>query len=97
LMSRSPVLLYDKSSKTSFTTRIRVFAECSVLCRVLFIGHSAKKPLPSAALDKVLLLVMTAFAESRTLGTGIHSMKGDSRQRVVSRRLKLTIVTFAEN
>jgi hypothetical protein len=34
------------------TTRIRAFAECRRLCRVLFIGHSAKKTLPSAALGK---------------------------------------------
>jgi tRNA 2-selenouridine synthase SelU len=48
-------------------------------------------------LSKVLLSVTMAFAESRTLDTGIHSVKGGSRQRVVSRRLKLTAVTFAEN
>jgi hypothetical protein len=79
----------------------RRFAECFLLgtrqrslCRV---PHSAKKPLPSAALGKVLLSVMTAFAESRTLGTGIHSTKGGSRQRVVRRRLKLTVVTFAKS
>jgi hypothetical protein len=43
--------------------------------RVLFIGHSAKKPLPSAALGKVLLSVTTPFAETKTLGRGIHSAK----------------------
>jgi hypothetical protein len=64
---------------------------------VLFVGHSTKKPLPSAVLGKVLLSVMTAFAESRTLGTGIQSAKGDSRQRAISRRLKLTAVSFAES
>jgi hypothetical protein len=67
--------------------------------------------LPSAfcrALGKVLLSVKKMFAESRTLGIGLHSVeislpsvwhsaKGGSRQRVVSRRLKLTPVTFAEN
>jgi hypothetical protein len=41
----------------------------------VFVGHSAKKSLPSAALGKVLLSVTTVFAESRTLGTGIHSAK----------------------
>jgi hypothetical protein len=74
-----------------------------VLCRML-------GALPSAfcrALGKVLLSVTTTFAESSTLGTGIHSAKislpsakhlakGGSRQRAVSRRLKLTAVTFTE-
>jgi hypothetical protein len=36
------------------TTGIRAFAECRWLCRVLFIGHSAKQALPSAALSNVL-------------------------------------------
>jgi hypothetical protein len=78
------------------------------LCRVFFVGHSAKKPLPSAALGKVLLSVMMAFAESRTLGIGIHSakislpsakhsVKGGSRQRAISRCLKLMTVIFAES
>jgi hypothetical protein len=51
------------------TTEIRLFAECLSLCRVLFVGHSAKKSLLSATLGKVLLLVTTTFTESRTLGT----------------------------
>jgi hypothetical protein len=55
------------------TTGIRGFTECSVLCRVLFVGHSVKKPLPSAALGKVLLSVTNEFTESRTLGTELHS------------------------
>jgi hypothetical protein len=42
---------------------------------MLFVGHSTKKPLSSAALGKVLLSVTIAFAESRTLGTEIHSVK----------------------
>jgi hypothetical protein len=45
------------------------------LCRVLFVGHSAKKPLSSAALGKVLLSVNNVFTESRTLGTDVHSAK----------------------
>jgi hypothetical protein len=45
------------------------------LCRVLFIGHSAKKPLPRGALGKVLLSLMSSFTESRTLGTETHSAK----------------------
>jgi hypothetical protein len=36
------------------TTGIRAFAECRWLYRVLFIGHSAKPALPSAALGNVL-------------------------------------------
>jgi hypothetical protein len=69
----------------------RRFAKC------FFVGHSTKKPLSSAALGNVLLSVTTAFAERRTLGTGIHSTKGGSRQRPVSHRLKLTVVTFVES
>jgi hypothetical protein len=42
---------------------------------VLFIGHSAKKTLPSAALGKVLRSVTSWFAECRTLGTGELSAK----------------------
>jgi hypothetical protein len=58
-----------------YTTGIRVFAECRRLCRVLFIGHSAKTRLPSAALGKVLHLVKIFFTECRTLGTAKHSAK----------------------
>jgi hypothetical protein len=89
------------------TTRIRLFAECSALCRVLSIGHSAKKSLSSAALGKVPLSVTTAFTESRTLDTGRysakttlpsvkHSAKGNTRQRAISSRLYLTTIIFAE-
>jgi hypothetical protein len=78
-----------------------------VLCRVLSVGHSAKKFLPSAALDKVQLSVLTAFTESRilsierhsaktTLPSAKHSATPDSRQRVVSSRLYLTAIIFAE-
>jgi hypothetical protein len=45
------------------------------LCRVLFIGHSAKLTLPSAALGKVLRSVKSLFPECRTLGTAKHSAK----------------------
>jgi hypothetical protein len=90
------------------TTRIRVFAECSALCQVFFVGHSAKKPLSSAALGKVLLSVTTMFAESRTLGTGKHSakislpsvkhsVKYHTRQTAVNRHVKLTTVIFVES
>jgi hypothetical protein len=42
---------------------------------VLFVGHSAKKPLPRAVLGKVLHSVTITFTECRTLGTEIHSTK----------------------
>jgi hypothetical protein len=57
------------------TTRIRAFTECRRLCRVLFIGHSTKKTLPSAALGKVLRSVKSLFTECTTLGTAKHSAK----------------------
>jgi hypothetical protein len=81
------------------TTGIWLFAECRRLCRVLFIGHSAKPTLPSATLGKVLIyrvrdtrhspaLGKDCFAESQTLG------KEGSRQRVVSGRLQLMAVSL---
>jgi hypothetical protein len=51
----------DKS--WSFTTGIRGFAECCILCRVPFVGHSAKKALPSAALGKGRLSAKSPFTE----------------------------------
>jgi hypothetical protein len=60
---------------TADTTGIRAFAECRRLCRVLFIGHSAKTTLPSATLGKVLRSVKRLFTERRTLGTAKHSAK----------------------
>jgi hypothetical protein len=42
---------------------------------VLFVGHLAKKPLPSVALGKLLRLVKSLFTECRTLGTAKHSAK----------------------
>jgi hypothetical protein len=45
------------------------------LCRVLFIGHSVKTTLLSAALGKVLRSVKSLFTECRTLGTDKHSAK----------------------
>jgi hypothetical protein len=92
----------------SHTTEIRLFAECLALCRVLFVGHSAKKSLTSAILGQVLLSVMTVFTKSRTLGIEIHSAKkpvpsakysanNGPPQRAVSGRLKLTTVNFVES
>jgi hypothetical protein len=57
------------------TTGIRLFAECRRLCRVLFIGHSAKPSLPRAALGKLLRSVNSLFTDCRTLGTAKHSAK----------------------
>jgi hypothetical protein len=44
---------YSTSIYRPVTTGIRDFAECWPLCGVPFVGHSAKKALPSAALGKV--------------------------------------------
>ena len=51
------------------TTEDRLFAECQVVCRVLFFGHSAKTPLPSVFL---------------TLGkeASLPSVFFDTRQRI---------------
>jgi hypothetical protein len=57
------------------TTGIRAFAECHELCRVLFVGHSAKIPLPRAALGNVPHSITISFTECRTLGTELHSAK----------------------
>jgi hypothetical protein len=51
------------SSSMADTTGIRGFAECCILCRVPFVGHSAKKALPSAALGKVRLSAKSPFTE----------------------------------
>jgi hypothetical protein len=59
----------------ALTTEIQAFTECWRLCRVLFIGHSAKKTLPSAALGKVLRSVKSLFTESG------HSAQRNTRQR----------------
>jgi hypothetical protein len=45
------------------TTRIRGFAECCILCRVPFVGHSTKTALPSVALGKVRLSAKSPFTE----------------------------------
>jgi hypothetical protein len=57
------------------TTGIRGFVECWILCRVPFVGHSAKKALSRAALDKVRLSAKSLFTECWTLGTGPYSAK----------------------
>ena len=45
------------------------------LCRVPFVGHSAKKALPRAALGKVRLSATSLFTECWTLSTGELSAK----------------------
>jgi hypothetical protein len=54
---------------------MRGFAECRPLCRVPFVGHSAKQALPRVALGKVRLSETSLFTECWTLGTGQHSAK----------------------
>jgi hypothetical protein len=63
----------------SFTTGIAGFAECCILCRVPFVGHSAKKALPSAALGKV------RHSAKRPLPSAEHSVQDDTRQRQLCR------------
>jgi hypothetical protein len=83
-----------------YTTGIRGFAECWPLCRVPFVGHSAKTALSRATLGKVRLSAQSLFTECWTLDTGPHSAKtslsiecqtlgkGDARQKAVSGRPK---------
>jgi hypothetical protein len=71
----SPALQFGIIFTHIFTTGIRAFAECRRLCRVIFIGHSAKQTLPSTALGNVLRSVKSWFTECRTLGTTKHSAK----------------------
>jgi hypothetical protein len=57
------------------TIGIAGFAECWILCRVPFIGHSAKEALLRAALGEVLLSITSLFTECRTLDTEKLSAK----------------------
>jgi hypothetical protein len=57
------------------TTEIQDYAECRTLCRVPFVGHSAKTALPRAAFGEFLLSVTSWFTECRTLGTRELSAK----------------------
>jgi hypothetical protein len=41
---------FNQVNREALTTRIRFFVESSALCRMLSVGHSAKKSLSSAAL-----------------------------------------------
>jgi hypothetical protein len=65
---------------------------------LFFVGNSAKKPLPRAALGKVLHSVTRSFVECRTLGKEVYAEsrtlgEDGARQRAVSCRLKQTTVT----
>jgi hypothetical protein len=66
-------------SVTSITTGIAGFAECCILCRVPFVGHSAKKALPSAALGKVRLSAKSSLPSAE------HSTQDGTRQRQLCR------------
>jgi hypothetical protein len=77
----------------------------SGLCRVLFIGHSTKIPLPRATLDKVPHSVTISFTECRTsryrITLGKDSFtecrtlgKDGARQIAVSGRLKMMVVNL---
>jgi hypothetical protein len=72
---------------------------------VLFLGQSAKQPLPRAALGKVLLSVTSWFTECKTLGTeklsaktrlpsGRHSSKAALSKGSSVANLKLTVVSL---
>jgi hypothetical protein len=61
------------------TTGIRDFAECWLLCRVPFVGHSAKKALPSAVLGNV------RHSAKRALPSAEHSAQNGTRQRQLCR------------
>jgi hypothetical protein len=66
----------QSATTMTLTTGIWLFAECQILCRVFYFGHSAKSSLPSAT--------------QKTLGKRKHSAKKlfaecfifDTRQRV---------------
>jgi hypothetical protein len=75
MKSNSNIEFITTQSCFILTTGIRPFAECRRLCRVLFIGHSAKPTLPSAALGRVLRSVKRLFTERRALGIAKHSAK----------------------
>jgi hypothetical protein len=76
------------------TTGIRGFAECRPLCRVPFVGHSAKQALPRGALGKVRLSATSLFTECWTLGTGPHSAKVALGKGPSAAILKLTTVSL---
>ena len=43
--------MMDNENNVAITTGDQLFAECQVVWRVLFFGHSAKTPLPSVFFD----------------------------------------------
>jgi hypothetical protein len=76
-------LLVKIQTNIAYTTGIWLFAECHILCRVFYFGHSAKSSLPSAT--------------QKTLGKRKHSAKKlfaeccicDTRQRALCRVSKI--------
>jgi hypothetical protein len=81
------------------TTGIRGFAECRTLCRVPFVGHSAKRDLSRAARGKVRLSVTSLFyrvqdtrhrtALAKDMFAECQTLgKESARQRAVSGRSK---------
>jgi hypothetical protein len=58
-----------------YTTGIRLFVKCQVLCRVYFIGHSAKQALLSATLGEKRHSTQVTFTESQTLSINRRSTK----------------------
>jgi hypothetical protein len=61
------------SIATTTTTGNAVFAECPGLCRVLNIGHSAKRLFAECYTRQRKTLGKEYFAECRALGKGGHS------------------------
>jgi hypothetical protein len=66
------------------------------LCRVLFVGHSAKKSLSSAALGKILLSITSSFTECRTLDTEIYSAKMSLPSAALGKVLLSIMSSFTE-
>jgi hypothetical protein len=62
LLTKTTMALTGRATPRA-TTGIAGFAECCILCRVPFVGHSAKKALPSAALGKVRISAKNPFTE----------------------------------
>jgi hypothetical protein len=79
IWKNSPFLQNFIRESSLNTTGIRGFAECGLLCRVPFVGHSAKTALPSAALGTV------RHSANRALPRAEHSAPNGTRQRQLCR------------
>jgi hypothetical protein len=84
-------LSVDKPPKTPL---VDVHYRNPGLCRVPFVGHSAKTALPRAALGEFLLSVTSWFTECRTLGTGELSAKVALGKGPSATIIKLTAVSL---